>query len=190
MQFLNQAGGATGAAMRVNGASTFKVPFVDAEKAPAHVTVEWVKPGVYKASGAGWSHTVTPCSAPKGQAAYVDESRVSFDAVFSPTSVAVLLSTGTFAFKLQALPEGFGDIRFTGGGNFVLSPMPGKVSKFLVPNGSVVKQGQNVLIVEAMKMEHLVKAPCDGTITFEIKEGTMAAADQKLAGLEVPEAEE
>jgi 3-methylcrotonyl-CoA carboxylase alpha subunit len=44
------------------------------------------------------------------------------------------------------------------------SPMPGKIFKILLELGDVVKTGDPVLIVEAMKMEHMIRAPKDGTI--------------------------
>ena len=44
----------------------------------------------------------------------------------------------------------------------VLSPMPGKVIKIAAKQGQEVKTGDTLVIVEAMKMEHSILAPCDG----------------------------
>ncbi|RYH13831.1 biotin/lipoyl-binding protein [archaeon] len=44
----------------------------------------------------------------------------------------------------------------------LLSPMPGKIVKVLVPDGAEVTQGQPIVILEAMKMEHIVSAPSAG----------------------------
>ena len=44
----------------------------------------------------------------------------------------------------------------------VSSPMPGKVIKIAVTAGQQVKAGDTLVIVEAMKMEHSILAPCDG----------------------------
>ncbi len=44
------------------------------------------------------------------------------------------------------------------------APMPGKVIALLVDKGAVVKQGQALLVMEAMKMEHTLTAPRDGTV--------------------------
>jgi biotin carboxyl carrier protein len=108
--------------------------------------------------------------------------RVEYKPVVLPGAVYVLLPTGTFSVGLAKPVEGFGDVSFrAGGGSTVNSPMPGKVTKFLVAPGTAVTRGQNVLIVEAMKMEHLVKAPMDGTISFCVREGDMCGADQVLA---------
>jgi acetyl-CoA/propionyl-CoA carboxylase, biotin carboxylase, biotin carboxyl carrier protein len=44
----------------------------------------------------------------------------------------------------------------------VKSPMPGKVIKLSVSHGDTVKAGDNLVVLEAMKMEHVITAPCDG----------------------------
>jgi len=41
------------------------------------------------------------------------------------------------------------------------APMPGMVLKVLVSEGEEVKKGSNLLILEAMKMENIIKAPAD-----------------------------
>jgi 3-methylcrotonyl-CoA carboxylase alpha subunit len=46
----------------------------------------------------------------------------------------------------------------------VTSPMPGRVIKVCFKQGDQVKQGDALVVVEAMKMEHSVKAPCDGVV--------------------------
>jgi len=49
-----------------------------------------------------------------------------------------------------------------GGG--LRSPMPGQVLQVMVSAGTVVKRGQALMIVEAMKMEHTIVAPADGSV--------------------------
>ena len=51
------------------------------------------------------------------------------------------------------------------GGETVNSPMPGTILSINVQNGSVVKKGDVLMILEAMKMENEIMSPCDGTIT-------------------------
>ncbi len=46
----------------------------------------------------------------------------------------------------------------------ILSPMPGKIIELLVKEGDTVLDGQELLVLEAMKMENPICASCDGTI--------------------------
>ena len=51
------------------------------------------------------------------------------------------------------------------GNGSLLSPMPGLVICVEVQDGQKVAHGQLLLVLEAMKMEHAIKAPFDGTVT-------------------------
>ena len=46
----------------------------------------------------------------------------------------------------------------------IKAPMPGLVISVLKNAGDTVKEGENVLILEAMKMENVIKSPIDGVI--------------------------
>ncbi|EFA78863.1 methylcrotonyl-CoA carboxylase [Heterostelium album PN500] len=46
----------------------------------------------------------------------------------------------------------------------LLSPMPGKITKIMVAVGDKVKKGQPIILMEAMKMEHTIRAPQDGKV--------------------------
>ncbi len=46
----------------------------------------------------------------------------------------------------------------------LIAPMPGQVLKVAVKTGETVKQGEALMILEAMKMEHQIVAPVDGTV--------------------------
>jgi 3-methylcrotonyl-CoA carboxylase alpha subunit len=47
----------------------------------------------------------------------------------------------------------------------LVAPMPGRVIAVLVATGECVKAGTPLLVMEAMKMEHTVTAPCAGVVT-------------------------
>ncbi|WP_379554388.1 acetyl/propionyl/methylcrotonyl-CoA carboxylase subunit alpha [Qipengyuania sp. DGS5-3] len=47
----------------------------------------------------------------------------------------------------------------------ILAPMPGKVIAVDVSEGQTVKAGDRLMVLEAMKMEHALTAPFDGTVT-------------------------
>ncbi|HXZ00951.1 MAG TPA: acetyl/propionyl/methylcrotonyl-CoA carboxylase subunit alpha [Stellaceae bacterium] len=50
------------------------------------------------------------------------------------------------------------------GGGRLSAPMPGKIAQVLVTSGAKVKRGQALMVLEAMKMEHTITAPADGTV--------------------------
>ncbi|MET4096909.1 biotin carboxylase N-terminal domain-containing protein [Arthrobacter sp. UYCu712] len=63
----------------------------------------------------------------------------------------------------------------------VRSPMPGTVVSVSVRNGDTVEAGQVLVSVEAMKMEHQLVAPLDGTVHLTVTSGDLVKADQVLA---------
>ncbi|MFE3412947.1 acetyl-CoA carboxylase biotin carboxylase subunit [Streptomyces mirabilis] len=62
------------------------------------------------------------------------------------------------------------------------APMPGTVTVVKVAVGDEVAAGQSLLVVEAMKMEHVISAPHAGTVSeLDVTPGTTVAMDQVLA---------
>ena len=53
----------------------------------------------------------------------------------------------------------------TGAGEAVNAPMPGNILKVNVTAGQAVKEGDLLVVLEAMKMENEIMAPKDGTVT-------------------------
>ncbi|MBQ3542340.1 MAG: biotin/lipoyl-binding protein [Oscillospiraceae bacterium] len=53
----------------------------------------------------------------------------------------------------------------TGAGDPVNAPMPGTILKVNVQNGQAVKEGDVLVVLEAMKMENEILAPKNGTVT-------------------------
>jgi biotin carboxyl carrier protein len=70
-------------------------------------------------------------------------------------------------------------------GNSMISPMPGKIFKIIAQVGDRVKQGDTLLILEAMKMEHSVKAATNGIVKeIFFNEGELVGGGVVLASLE------
>jgi 3-methylcrotonyl-CoA carboxylase alpha subunit len=66
-------------------------------------------------------------------------------------------------------------------GGRLTAPMPGKVVSFAVKAGDAVTKGQVLAVMEAMKMEHTIAAPADGTVA----ELLYAPGDQVAEGAEL-----
>ncbi|MBC8090616.1 MAG: hypothetical protein H7Y15_01465, partial [Pseudonocardia sp.] len=72
-----------------------------------------------------------------------------------------------------------------GGGGPVLSPMPGTVTVVEVVEGQRVVAGERLVVVEAMKMEHVLTAPVDGVVReLRAEPGATVARDAALLTVE------
>ncbi len=67
------------------------------------------------------------------------------------------------------------------GGAQMKSPMPGMIAGFKVNDGDTVKKGQAVIVLEAMKMENDLTAPCDGVISIKVQKGANVDTGALLA---------
>lgn len=65
-----------------------------------------------------------------------------------------------------------------GSSDQIAAPMPGKVTKILLKEGTPVQTGQAVLVMEAMKMEYTLKAEISG----EIESVNCAVGEQVILG--------
>ena len=61
------------------------------------------------------------------------------------------------------------------GGTEVKAPVPGTVLRLTASNGQQVHKGDELLVMDVMKMETPISAPCDGTVTITV------AATEKVA---------
>ena len=66
-------------------------------------------------------------------------------------------------------------------GEKVVSPFPGLIKNLLVAEGAQVKKDQPLLVLEAMKMDNDITAPCDGTVSFCVAKGANVESDTVLA---------
>ncbi len=63
----------------------------------------------------------------------------------------------------------------------IKAPMPGLVLKVFVEEGMEIKKGENLFVLEAMKMENIIKAPADVAVkTIKIKPGDKVEKGQVL----------
>ncbi|MFT4744143.1 MAG: 3-methylcrotonyl-CoA carboxylase alpha subunit, partial [Yoonia sp.] len=71
----------------------------------------------------------------------------------------------------------------TVGGDTVAAPMPGLIHDVAVTTGDLVTQGQLLVVLEAMKMEHILRAPRDGTVqsVSAVTGGQVSAGDVLVA---------
>ena len=68
---------------------------------------------------------------------------------------------------------------------FLLSPMPGLLMKVLVDEGEAVKAGQDLAIVEAMKMENMLTAQQDGVVkSIKHEDGASLSVDEVIMEFE------
>lgn len=105
-----------------------------------------------------------------GAVAVVHGSRVT---VFGPQSL-------TFAIidPLARAETGLG-------GDAVLAPMPGLVRDVAISVGQQVQEGDRLVVLEAMKMEHVLRAPRDGVVaTVTVATGDQVTAGALMVGLE------
>ena len=65
--------------------------------------------------------------------------------------------------------------------NELIAPMPGVIMSILVIEGQEIKKGDPLLVLEAMKMENMIKSPTDGIIsTISVKKGQSVEKSETL----------
>ena len=70
--------------------------------------------------------------------------------------------------------------------NFLLAPMPGLLVKLQVKEGEKIKNGQELAVIEAMKMENVLRAESDATIChIACKCGDSLEVDQVIMEFDV-----
>jgi acetyl/propionyl-CoA carboxylase alpha subunit len=87
-------------------------------------------------------------------------------------------------YRVEEQPEGAraGQRREKGG---LVATMPGKVIAVKAAAGQAVRKGDEIVVVEAMKMENALRAPQDGTVkAVHVKVGDMVGPGAVLAELE------
>ncbi|MBD8020546.1 acetyl/propionyl/methylcrotonyl-CoA carboxylase subunit alpha [Brevibacterium gallinarum] len=102
-------------------------------------------------------------------------------------TVWVMSERGIFAFTR---PQADTALDPGAAGADITAPMPGAVIDVRVDDGAEVSAGTPVVVVEAMKMEHVLTAPADGIVHLRTQVGTQVALDEVLATIVDADAEE
>ncbi len=95
----------------------------------------------------------------EGTAMLVDEYELAAPAAPAPVAAPVAVAAAPVAAAPAAAAPAA-----VAGGEPVKSPMPGNILKINVAPGQAVKEGDVLIVLEAMKMENDVVAPRDGTV--------------------------
>ena len=107
-----------------------------------------------------------------GKSYAVEVEEIGGDAVASAPVKAIPVASAPAAPAAPAPAAPAPAAAPQGAGKPVNSPMPGLVKKLCFSNGATVKEGDTIIILEAMKMDTPISAPSAGVITYSPSEGT------------------
>ena len=105
--------------------------------------------------------------------------RTGYRVTRSGDDVHLTAARGTVTARV--VPRFEPPVRASAADGGLTAPMPGKVLEVGVEPGQRVEAGRVLMVLEAMKMEHRVQAPADGTVTAVL----VAAGDQVATGTEL-----
>jgi len=118
----------------------------------------------------------------------IDGLRATYVVVEDDGHIWLAGAAGVFLVReLEEVNVRVGDVH--AGQAEITSPMPGAVIAVNVENGAEVTAGTAIVVVEAMKMEHALRAPIDGTVELLVGAADQVKVDQVLARI-VPPADE
>ncbi len=101
----------------------------------------------------------------KGQASVTGVKPAAIPAVMPVQAAAAAQAPSAAAKPAPSAAQAMPSVA-AGQGEAVKAPMPGTILDIKVSAGSKVKKGSVLLILEAMKMENEIVAPCDGSISY------------------------
>lgn len=81
----------------------------------------------------------------------------------------------------KAVPVAAAKSNTNASGEKVLSPFPGLIKNILVADGASVKKDQPIIVLEAMKMDNEITAPCDGKVSLNVARGANVETNALLA---------
>lgn len=126
-----------------------------------------------------------PCD---GESVWLEGRRVPFWTHRSGETVQVWLDGHLYSFNSPDPRARRGGAAQQGGSGQVLAQMPGKILTLAVEVGQDVEPGQALLVMESMKMELTLAAPCAGRVgAVEVKAQDMVSQGQLLVEIVEPQ---
>ena len=139
--------------------------------------------GESKINGIRWAKDVKPAAKADGATACkVTVDGTAYNVSFEGDNVAVVngkrfaISVGEADAKAAAAPAAS-----NGAALEVKAPVPGAILRFSAKEGDTVAEGQEILVMEAMKMETAISAPKAGTVSFLVKQGDQVQTGHPIA---------
>ena len=154
--------------------------------AEAELTVTRGRDGAYTVAGNGWSTQVSGVELTDGTelSCIIDGQAYQSRVVQVGADVALFTNVGERHFTIPA-PAFVTAAEDAMASDVVLAPMNGAIQDVLVQPGDVVTKGQPLVVMLAMKMETVLKAPRDGVVaTVGYGIGDQVALDAFLVTLQ------
>jgi len=161
--------------------------------APSSDDGPWSRLGPWRAGGGGWSVELDDRGTTHHAVVRIGDGTAVVDVDGTPTrtdpDATVARAGGAVWVHSRGLTRRIGvvaptrhvDPALVAASGTLRAPMPGTVAAVLVDEGALVEPGQTLVVVEAMKMEHPVRATVAGTVTgLSVRPGDVVAADQAL----------
>jgi biotin carboxyl carrier protein len=166
------------------------VALLDGGKREETIQVTQEAPGIYRVEIAGKVHRVDAFRHDYGTVSLIVDTE-SYSVQLDHRTAEVKVHIRGNQYPLEILDERRLRMRraagrFTvHGRQTITSPMPGKVVKVLARPGDAVREGQGVIVIEAMKMENEMKSPKDGKVVeLLVAEGQAVDSGARLAVVE------
>ena len=104
--------------------------------------------------------------------------------IVKPTAIKVVKTAPAAPAVSAATPKPSAAPAPTAGGTTVSSPLPGVILDVCVKEGDTVKNGQKIMVLEAMKMENVIEATADGVIkSIKVNKGDSVMEGTPLASI-------
>jgi biotin carboxyl carrier protein len=166
------------------------VALLDGGKREETMKVAEEAPGIYQVEMGGKVHRVDAFRHDSGTVSIIVDTE-SYSVQLDPREAAVKVHVRGNQYPLEVLGERRLRMRRASaqltveGRQTITAPLPGKVVRILARPGDAVREGQGVVVVEAMRMENEMKSPKDGKVVeMHVAEGQAVERGARLAVVE------